>query len=84
MNAFHRWVQVILPKRENGRLVFEKFDIDSTWTDTFTPLFPRLSGMDDQSRSQLADDCYRISDCVQDKLTSQGQTREMPASSIVR
>lgn len=66
----HAWVRVNLPvKQKNGVLDFQHFDLDTTWyPGVFVPLFPRLSGLSETKRKELASECALVYTCLVKQL----------------
>lgn len=64
----HAWVRVNVPNIKAGKLVdFTRFDLDSTWyPETFTPLFPRHSGLTNEVRRRAINECQLIINCLVD------------------
>jgi hypothetical protein len=62
----HVWIRVTLAEHDSiGRITgFVRFDLDSTWYATFTPLVPRRTGLSDQTRNAALRQCVAISDCL--------------------
>jgi hypothetical protein len=63
----HAWVRVHLPQYNNrGKLIgFNNFDLDTTWyPKIFSPLFPRLSGLSEQTRIKATLQCNEIVECL--------------------
>jgi hypothetical protein len=62
----HAWVRVNLPIIVNGQLKgFNHFDLDSTWYEKFTPLFPRRSNLSELNRNRAIKECNQLRHCIQ-------------------
>lgn len=65
----HAWVRVNMPQFNKGRITgFNTFDLDTTWYQTFSPLFPRNSGLSQANREKAINQCHQISQCLSKKI----------------
>lgn len=65
----HVWVRVNVPKRRNGQLSFESYDLDTTnYRSRFTPLMVRFQGVSDVELSRLHGRCMEILECLNSAL----------------
>ncbi len=61
----HAWVRVHMPKYEGGRMTgFNRFDLDSTWHESYIPLNPRRTGEKRQEIETKFKQCQRVVECV--------------------
>lgn len=62
----HAWVRVNLPRfNSQGALeAFDRFDIDSTVYPQFSPLYPRRTGISNEKRIELLEQCKEIQECL--------------------
>jgi hypothetical protein len=88
----HAWVRVNLPKRDpNGQVKFQSFDLDTTFYREFTPLEPRLSGLEPQIRQRYFDQCQTTMVCLlkqtavdlnSDASSQQKSNSPLPANAV--
>ncbi|AFY00766.1 transglutaminase-like domain-containing protein [Bdellovibrio bacteriovorus] len=69
----HAWVRVHLPQYDlSGRLQgFNNMDLDTTWYSRFSPVFPRFSGLKNDTRIKAAKQCREIQTCLRSVKTEQ-------------